>query len=172
MLGGLDNQTNHFKQRPSAAGVMVPVSGRWSNLPQVTQLVRDTVRFWAQPSVSRVSTLKTNKHADLLLWFLILEGQRVSLVHSFTRLSLILAASWGTFHCGAWTLVVIHGFSCSVACFWFSNQRLNPCTLHWKADSSPGKSPRASTLSHSTASNRVHGPTVYGNGCSERKAHG
>lgn len=28
MLGDLDNHNNHFKQRPSDAGVMVPVSGR------------------------------------------------------------------------------------------------------------------------------------------------
>ena len=30
-----------------------------------------------------------------------------------------------------------HGLSCSVACGIFLDQGLNPCSLHWKADSQP-----------------------------------
>ena len=33
--------------------------------------------------------------------------------------------------------VVSHGPGCSVACGIFPNQRLNPCPLHWQADSYP-----------------------------------
>ena len=37
---------------------------------------------------------------------------------------------------GVWaSVVVMHGFSCSVACGIFPDQGLNPCTLHWQADS-------------------------------------
>ena len=39
---------------------------------------------------------------------------------------------------GAWALVVVvHGLSCSVACGIFLEQGLNPCPLHWQADSHP-----------------------------------
>ena len=43
--------------------------------------------------------------------------------------------------CGAWALgarasvVVAHGLSCYVACGIFPEQSLNPCPLHWQADS-------------------------------------
>ena len=30
-----------------------------------------------------------------------------------------------------------HGLSCSVACGIFPDQGLNPCALHWQADSEP-----------------------------------
>ena len=43
--------------------------------------------------------------------------------------------------CSSWALdqvwtVVVHGLSCSVVCGIFPDQVLNPCVLHWKADSS------------------------------------
>ena len=162
VLGDLGNQTNHFKQRPSDVGVMVPGSGRESNLPQATQLVRDTVRFWTQPSVSRVSTLKPNKHTNILLWFLTLEGQWVLFIHLFIWLCPILAASCGIFHCGAWTLrwwctgltALRHVFS-----FPTRDWTLYPALQgRFFTTRPPGKSPRASTLNHPTASNTVHGP--------------
>ena len=49
--------------------------------------------------------------------------------------------------CGAWAYcsgfscvaqapaVVVHGFSCSVACGIFLDQGSNPCALHWQAES-------------------------------------
>ena len=65
------------------------------------------------------------------------------------RLFLVVASGatlrcgvWAS-HCGAWALgarasvVVAHGFSCSVACGIFPDQGLNPCPLHWQADSEP-----------------------------------
>ena len=42
--------------------------------------------------------------------------------------------------CGLWStasVVVVQGFSCSVVCGIFPNQGLNPCPLHWQADSLP-----------------------------------
>ena len=51
---------------------------------------------------------------------------------------------------GAWSLVVVapglwitssivvaHGFSCSLACGFFLDQGSNPCLLHWQEDSLP-----------------------------------
>ena len=35
------------------------------------------------------------------------------------------------------SVVVAHGPSCSVACGTFPDQGLNPCPLHWQADSQP-----------------------------------
>ena len=37
----------------------------------------------------------------------------------------------------AGSVVVAHGPSCSAACGIFSDQGLNPCPLHWQADSQP-----------------------------------
>ena len=37
----------------------------------------------------------------------------------------------------AGSAVVAHGPSCSAACGIFPDQGLNPCPLHWKADSQP-----------------------------------
>jgi len=34
-------------------------------------------------------------------------------------------------------IVVAHGLSCSMACGIFPGQGLNPCFLHWQADSLP-----------------------------------
>ena len=53
------------------------------------------------------------------------------------------ASRWSGFSCcGAWALewasvVVVHGFSCSTARGIFLDQGLNPCPLHWQADSYP-----------------------------------
>ena len=38
---------------------------------------------------------------------------------------------------GAASVVVAHGPSCSAACGMFPDQGLNPCPLHWQADSQP-----------------------------------
>ena len=35
------------------------------------------------------------------------------------------------------SIIVTYGLSCSMACDIFLDQRLNPCLLHWQADSSP-----------------------------------
>ena len=35
------------------------------------------------------------------------------------------------------SVVEVHGLSCSSACGIFSKQGLNPCPLHWQADSLP-----------------------------------
>ena len=48
---------------------------------------------------------------------------------------------YGGFSCGARapgvraSVVAAHGLSCSVACRIFLDQGLNPCPLHWQADS-------------------------------------
>ena len=42
----------------------------------------------------------------------------------------------GLSSCGTWASVVVaHGLSCSAACGIFPDQGLNPCPLHWQADS-------------------------------------
>ena len=41
---------------------------------------------------------------------------------------------------GLWStgsVVAVQGFSCSTVCGIFPNQGLNPCSLHWQADSLP-----------------------------------
>ena len=44
--------------------------------------------------------------------------------------------STGLTSCSTWASVVVaHGFSCSVACGIFPDQGSNPCPLHWQADS-------------------------------------
>ena len=55
-----------------------------------------------------------------------------------TSLSLswpLLLRSTGSRRAGS--LVVAHGPSCSAACGIFPDQGLNPCSLHWQADSQP-----------------------------------
>ena len=47
----------------------------------------------------------------------------------------LLLRSTGSRHAGS--VVLAHGPSCSAACGIFSNQGLNPCPLHWQADSQP-----------------------------------
>ena len=47
----------------------------------------------------------------------------------------LLLRSTGSRRAGSAT--VAHGPSCSVACGIFPDQGLNPCTLHWQADSQP-----------------------------------
>ena len=44
---------------------------------------------------------------------------------------------WSTGSRRASSVVVAHGPSCSVACGIFPDQGLNPCPLHWQADSQP-----------------------------------
>ena len=47
----------------------------------------------------------------------------------------LLLRSTGSRRAGS--VVVAHGSSCSVACGIFPDQGLNPCPLHWQADSQP-----------------------------------
>ena len=47
----------------------------------------------------------------------------------------LLLRSTGSRHAGS--VVAAHGPSCSVACGIFPDQGLNPCPLHWQADSQP-----------------------------------
>ena len=47
----------------------------------------------------------------------------------------LLLRSTGSRRAGS--VVVAHGASCSVACGIFPDQGLNPCPLHWQADSQP-----------------------------------
>ena len=47
----------------------------------------------------------------------------------------LLLRSTGSRHTGS--VVVAHGPSCSAACGIFPDQGLNPCPLHWQADSQP-----------------------------------
>ena len=47
----------------------------------------------------------------------------------------LLLWSTGSRHAGS--VIVAHGSSCSAACGIFPNQGLNPCPLHWEADSRP-----------------------------------
>ena len=47
----------------------------------------------------------------------------------------LLLRSTGSRRAGS--VVVAHGPSCSVACGIFPDQGLNPCPLHWQADSQP-----------------------------------
>ena len=44
---------------------------------------------------------------------------------------------WSTGSRCAGSVVVAHGPSCSAACGIFPDQGLNPCPLHWQADSQP-----------------------------------
>ena len=44
---------------------------------------------------------------------------------------------WSTGSRHAGSLIVAHGPSCSAACGIFPDQGLNPCPLHWQADSQP-----------------------------------
>ena len=44
---------------------------------------------------------------------------------------------WSTGSRRAGSVIVAHGPSCSTACGIFPNQGLNPCPLHWQADSQP-----------------------------------
>ena len=47
----------------------------------------------------------------------------------------LLLRSTGSRRAGS--VVVAHGPSCSAACGIFPDQGLNPCSLHWQADSQP-----------------------------------
>ena len=47
----------------------------------------------------------------------------------------LLLRSTGSRRAGS--VVVVHGLSCSAACGIFPDQGLNPCPLHWQADSQP-----------------------------------
>ena len=47
----------------------------------------------------------------------------------------LLLRSTGSRRAGS--VIVAHGPSCSAACGIFPNQGLNPCALHWQADSQP-----------------------------------
>ena len=47
----------------------------------------------------------------------------------------LLLRSTGSRRAGS--VVVAHGLSCSAACGIFPDQGLNPCPLHWQADSQP-----------------------------------
>ena len=47
----------------------------------------------------------------------------------------LLLRSTASRHAGS--AVVAHGPSCSVACGIFPDQGMNPCPLHWQADSQP-----------------------------------
>ena len=47
----------------------------------------------------------------------------------------LLLRSTGSRHAGS--VIVAHGPSCSAACGIFPDQGLNPCPLHWQADSQP-----------------------------------
>ena len=60
--------------------------------------------------------------------------------HSSSRcagLSLSRPLLWSTGSRRAGSVVVAHGPSCSAACGIFPDQGLNPCPLHWQADSQP-----------------------------------
>ena len=76
-------------------------------------------------------------------------------LHCFASFSLVVASRGYSdcdaqdFHCrgfsrckaqtlecsGFCTVVAVHGFTCSVACGIFPDQRSNPCLLHWQEDS-------------------------------------
>ena len=59
-----------------------------------------------------------------------------SLQHAGLSLSRpLLLRSTGSRRAGS--VIVAHGPSCSAACGIFPNQGLNPCPLHWQADSQP-----------------------------------
>ena len=69
----------------------------------------------------------------------------------------LLLRSTGSRRTGS--VVVAHGLSCSAACGIFPDQGLNPCPLHWQADSQPlhhQGSPRPLLL-RSTGSRRTGG---------------
>ena len=84
-------------------------------------------------------------------------------------LSLVVSRVGATLRCGVWashcggfsccgaqalgaraSVVVAQGLSCSAACGIFPDQGLNPCPLHWQADSYPMRhqgSPRRTVFS-------------------------
>ena len=59
-------------------------------------------------------------------------GER-GLLTGFSLRWLLLLQSTGSRSAGS--VVVAHGLSCSAACGIFPDQGLNPCPLHWQADS-------------------------------------
>ena len=61
---------------------------------------------------------------------------------------------WSTGSRCAGSVIVAHGPSCSAACGIFPDQGLNPCPLHWQADSQPlchQGSPQSSSFKHSSS---------------------
>ena len=61
------------------------------------------------------------------------EGYSLLRCAGFSLCWLLLLWSTGSRHVGS--VVVAHGLSCSAACGIFPDQGLNPCPLHWQADS-------------------------------------
>ena len=55
------------------------------------------------------------------------------LAESMGKVSIVVAP--GLY--GTGSIAVAHGLRCSVACWVFPDQGLNPCLLHWQADSLP-----------------------------------
>ena len=69
------------------------------------------------------------------LWFLLLQsiGLQAPEFPQLQHMGSIAAVLWLQ---SMGSIVLAHGLSCFVACGIFSDQGLNPCLLHWQADSS------------------------------------
>ena len=65
----------------------------------------------------------------------------------------------------AGSVVVAHGLSCSAACGIFPDQGLNPCPLHWQADSQPlrhqGSPKKIFKEKNNNADNKVYGKKIF-----------
>ena len=80
-----------------------------------------------------------------LLWCPFLLGSTGSRVHQLSNGSSSVVVAHELSSCSTWaprlqgtgSIVVVCGLSCSVACGIFPDQGLNPCLLHWQADSLP-----------------------------------
>ena len=71
-----------------------------------------------------------------LQWLLLLRStvsRRTGFISCGTRASVVVARGFQS----TGSVVVAHGLSCSMACGIFPDQGLNPCPLHWQADSYP-----------------------------------
>ena len=63
-------------------------------------------------------------------------GERGLLFVAVRGLLIVVASRCGSRALGAWASVVVaRGLSCSAACGIFLDHGLNPCLLHWQADS-------------------------------------
>ena len=74
--------------------------------------------------------------------FSLVEIRGYSLVHRLLIALASLVVAHGLQSTGS--IAVVHKLSCSTACGSFPDQRLNPCLLHWQADSTtepPGEDP-------------------------------
>ena len=86
----------------------------------------------SSPPVSSVHGILQEK---ILEWVAIPFSRGSSLLRDQTRSPALQADSLLFEPAEKLSVVVVHRLSCSAACEIFPDQELNPCPLHWQADS-------------------------------------